>query len=61
MFAFAYDYGLYYQVIVTDGTEDNSYVYDWGTDQDVDVSVLESTRLAELEVARKQPIIPVPI
>lgn len=61
MYTFAYDYGTYYQVIVTDGTEDNSFAYPYVIDQDIEVSILEATRLAEDEVARKQPVIPVSI
>lgn len=61
MNAFAYSYGTYNQVIVTDGTPENSYTYDFGTDQDIEVSVTESIRLAELEVSAKQPPMPVAI
>lgn len=61
MLTFAYNYGSYNQVIVTDGTDENSFVYPFGTDQDIEISILEATRLAEDEVSRKQPPAPVAI
>lgn len=58
MLTFAYNYGTYYQIIVTDGTEENSFVYVFGTVQDIEISVVEARRLAEDEVVKRQPIIP---
>lgn len=61
MLTFAYDYGTHNQVIVTDGTDENSFTYDFGKEQDIEVSIIESVRLAELEVARNQPPTPTAI
>jgi len=61
MLTFAYDYGTYNQVIVTDGTDENSYVYEFGVDQDIETSIKEATLLAEFEVEKKQPFIPTAI
>lgn len=61
MLTFAYDYGTYNQVIVTDGTDNNSFVYDFGKDQDIEISIAESVRLAESEIVRKQPQTPIAI
>lgn len=56
MFSFAYDYGNYYQVIVTDGTDTNSFSYDFGKEQDIEVSIKESVLLAQLEIDRRNPV-----
>jgi hypothetical protein len=54
MLAYAYEYPNRYQIIVSDGTEPNSFVYKFGKDQDIETSVTESIRLAELAVEKKQ-------
>jgi len=47
MITFAYAYETFNRVIVTDGTDENSYLYDFGKSQDIEISITESVRLAE--------------
>jgi hypothetical protein len=61
MLTFAYAYETFNRVIVTDGTEENSFIYDFGKSQDVEISVIESVRLSELEIAKKQQQTPIAI
>ena len=61
MITFAYAYETFNRVIVTDGTDENSYLYDFGKSQDIEISITESVRLAESEIARKQPQTPIAI
>lgn len=61
MLTFAYDYVIYNQVIVTDGTDVNSFVYEFGKDQNIETSISESILLAEFEVTKKQTFIPTAI
>jgi hypothetical protein len=60
MLTFAYEYPSYFQVIVTDGTETNSFEYQFTKDQNIETSVNESVLLAELEIANRNPM-PKPI
>ena len=60
MIVFAYDFGTHYQIIVTDGTNENSFVYEFTKDQDVETSIKEAKLLAEHEVSKKD-YIPTPI
>lgn len=61
MYAFAYEYPTHYEIIVTGGTEANSFSYDFGKEQDIEISVTESLLLAQLEIERKQPPTPIAI
>jgi hypothetical protein len=56
MLTFAYEYPSYYQVIVTDGTEENSFEYQFTKEQNIDISIKESVLLAELEMENRNPI-----
>ncbi|WP_424766293.1 hypothetical protein [Paenibacillus sp. sgz302251] len=54
MLTFVYEYPAYYQILVTDGTETNSFSYNWGKDQDLETSEREALLLAESEIASRQ-------
>jgi hypothetical protein len=60
MQTFAFEYPSYYQVIVTDGTEINSFEYKFSKNQNIETSINESVLLAEMEIANRNPI-PTPI
>jgi hypothetical protein len=61
MYTFAYEYPTHYQIIVTDGTEKGSFVYDFSKEQDVVVSEKEAKLLAQFELDQRQTPIPVAI
>lgn len=53
MQAFAYDYGTYYQLIVTDGTETNTFSFNFSKDQDIQKSLNEANLLAQTEMDKR--------
>lgn len=56
MQTFAYEYPSCFQVIVTDGTEQNSFEYLFNKDQNIETSINESVLLAQLEIENRDPI-----
>lgn len=60
MLTFAYEYPIHYEIIVTDGTDTNSFSYVFGKEQDIETSITESVLLAQLEIDRRNPV-PVPV
>ncbi|MED4599857.1 hypothetical protein P9314_03935 [Paenibacillus validus] len=49
---FAYDFGSHYQIIVTDGTEKNTFEYDFGVDQPIQISANEALLLTQAEIKK---------
>lgn len=56
MKTFAYEYPFYYEILVTDGTQENSYNYHFTKEQDLEISIKESKLLAEHDSNLKNPI-----
>ena len=55
----AVEAATYYTFIVTDGAPENTYVYSFGKDQDIQISKVEAERLAQLKIDRKAEPTPV--
>lgn len=59
MNVYAYEYPTTYQIIVTDGTEQNTLSYDFGKEQSVEVSANEALLLAQAEISKAA--VPTPV
>lgn len=55
MTTFAYVYPTFIEIIVTDGSDINSFSYPFGKDQDVEISITESLLLAQHEMNLRNP------
>lgn len=53
MNVYAYDYVTFYDIIATDGSEDNTYDYQFDKSQDVSKSADEATLLAQAAIDAK--------
>lgn len=61
MMTFAYEYPIIFQIIVTDGTDTNSFSYNFGKDQGIEISVNESLLLAQCEIDKRAQPVPIAI
>lgn len=54
---FCYEFEFYFQVIITDGTLENSYTFNYSKDQDLNISIAESQLLVN-ELSNNKKFIP---